>query len=214
MTTAIRPLEFIPVPALPKKEWPRIGAGLELDLSTPRIADRLPAGLRQGLPPRGFVNYVEAQALIRRLETFSQRDVNGQPVSVVATAIYESQVELLRRLATQSEILRNPRFSLEIALPSRLRQREFDVVFLSLTRSNDQRPTAFGKDLDELPLALTRARTRLFVFGDPGTLSSRAQSIGIVETWNAEESARELARITHLLSHLQRLHEPAARVAV
>jgi hypothetical protein len=214
LTQSGRPVEFIPVPALPKKDWPREGAGLELDLSTSRMADRLPVGLRQGLPARGYVNYVEAQALIRRLETFSQRDVNGQPVSVLATALYESQVELLRRLATQSEILRNARFPLEIALPSRLRQREFDVVFLSLTRSNDQRPVAFGQDLDELPLALTRARTRLFVFGDPGTLGKRVQSSGIVETWNADQSARELARMAHLLSHLQRVHEPVARVAV
>ena len=47
-------------PPFSKREWPREGAGLELDLSASRHADRLPVGLRPGLPARGFVNYLEA----------------------------------------------------------------------------------------------------------------------------------------------------------
>ena len=83
-------------------------------------------------------------------------------------AVYEGQVELLRRLVEQSEILRARTYPLEVALPSRWHQRECDVVFLSLTRSHAHRSVAFGEDVKELPLALTRARSRLFLFGDPG----------------------------------------------
>lgn len=214
MQDASRPLEFVPVPAWTKKSWPTEGAGQELDLAAPRVSDRLPPSLRQGLPPRGFVNYIEAQALIRRLETFSQRDVNGQVVSVAVTALYESQVELLRRLATQSEILRNARVTLDIALPSQLRQREFDVVFCSLTRSNNQGAVAFGQSAEELPLALTRARARLFLFGDPGTLHQRSQAAGPIEHLSADVAAHELVVITGLLHHLQSMSQPTARVAV
>ena len=100
-----RHFEFVSAPALQKPEWPRKGAGLELDLSASRHADRLPTGLRNGLPMRGFVNYLEAQALIRRLETFMHKDVNGHPCVISVLALYEGQVELLRRLMAQSEIL-------------------------------------------------------------------------------------------------------------
>ncbi len=44
------------------------GAGLETDLTDSRRIDQMPADLRAALPPRGVVNYLEAQALIRRLE--------------------------------------------------------------------------------------------------------------------------------------------------
>src|SRR5262249_32978243 len=66
--------DFVAVPALDRHEYPRDGAGLELDLSAVRQADRLPVGLRQGLPTRGFVNYLEAQALIRRLESWQKQE--------------------------------------------------------------------------------------------------------------------------------------------
>lgn len=194
--------EFIAAPPFSKPEWPREGAGLELDLSATRHADRLPVGLRPGLPARGFVNYLEAQALIRRLESWSQTEgVASSRVAVLA--LYESQVELLRRLVEQSEILRARNFPLEIALPSRLHQRECDVVFLSLTRSHAHRCVAFGEDVKELPLALTRARLRLLVFGDPGALYKRTTWNGPLEHLDAPASQQDLVRCARLLAYLQ-----------
>ncbi len=182
--------EFIPVPAAPKPE----PAGLELDLSAPRSADKLPTGLRHGLPTRGFVNYLEAQALIRRLEAFSQQEA-ADTCRVAVLALYEGQAILLRRLVEQSEILRARRHPLEIALPSRLHQRECDVVFLSLTRSHPHRVTAFGADVRELPIALTRARTRLFVFGDLGALCHRLACNGTLEPHAAQQEHEHLSRL-------------------
>ncbi len=195
--------EFVAVPTLLKTTWPREGAGLELDLAASRYTDRLPTALRQGLPPRGFVNYTEAQALIRRLETFAQKDVNGHPCRIAVLALYEGQVELLRRLITQSDVLRNIRYPLEVTLPSRMCQRECDVVFLSLTRSHGHRAVAFGEDVRDLPLALTRARSRLFVFGDPGTLSKRATWHGPLDHLDAYASHQELVRLSRLVSLVQ-----------
>jgi hypothetical protein len=190
------------VPALAKHEWPRDGAGLELDLSAVRHADRLPVGLRQGLPTRGFVNYLEAQALIRALETLQQ---NGACAgcTVALLALYEGQVELLRRLVEQSEILRGRQFPLEIALPSRLHQRECDFVLLSLTRSHGHRSVAFGEDARELPLALTRPRRRLLVFGDPGTLCKRTTWHGPLEHLDAHSAQQELVRLSCFLACLR-----------
>jgi hypothetical protein len=202
-----RALEFIAVPTVEKRAWPKEGAGLELDLSAPRSADKLPTGLRHGLPTRGFVNYLEAQALIRRLEAWSQQEATNNCRAAVL-ALYEGQAVLLRRLVEQSEILRARRHPLEIALPSRLHQRECDIVFLSLTRSHSHRASAYGDDVRELPLALTRARTRLIVFGDPGAVCKRLACPGPLDHHDAHDAQHEHAHLARLLACLQ-LHTPA-----
>jgi hypothetical protein len=47
----------------------RGGAGLEIDLADARRLDGLPGDLRAALPRHGLVNYLEAQAVVRVLET-------------------------------------------------------------------------------------------------------------------------------------------------
>ncbi|MSQ92938.1 MAG: hypothetical protein EXR98_00105 [Gemmataceae bacterium] len=202
--------EFVAVPPLAKTDWPRDGAGQELDLTTPRSGERLPVGLRNGLPVRGYVNYAEAQALIRALEGWT-REASAAPTCRVAVlALYEGQVELLRRLVEQSEILRARNFPLEVALPSRLHQRECDIVFLSLTRSHAYRAVAYGEDVKELPLALTRARSRLLIFGDPGSLFNLAGWHGPLEALDAQAAQQDLLGVSRLLAYLQSLrHAPA-----
>lgn len=204
-----RSVEFVPIPSLQRPEWPREGAGLELDLAAGRFSDRLPGTLRQGLPSRGIVNYVEAQTLVRRLESFLQTDVNGQPCRVAVCALYEGQVELLRRLIAQSDFLRSSRVSLEVALPSQLAHREFEVVFLSMTRSHAQRAVPFGDNVNEVPLALTRARTRILIFADPGCLSKRIHSQGPIDQRDAYSAQQEMNRLARLVAFLQN-HAPAA----
>jgi hypothetical protein len=202
-------LEFHAVPVIANCDWPREGAGLELDLSAARHADRLPVGLRQGLPARGFVNYLEAQALIRRLESWMQKECVQATPRIVVLALYQGQVDLLRRLVEQSEILRAHDCPLEITLPSRMRQRECDVVFLSLTRSHGHRATAFGEAVEELPIALTRASQRLFLFGDPGTLNRRTQWTGPLDQLDGCAAQQELLCLKRLVACLK---QPPATV--
>jgi hypothetical protein len=204
--------EFVAVPPLSKHDWPREGAGLEVDLAVGRQADRLPAGLRQGLAPRGFANYLEAQALLRRLETYAQKETNGHPLRVAVLALYTGQVELLRRLVEQSETLRGRSMPLEITLPSRMRQRECEVVLLSLTRSHSHRAVTFGDDIDELALGLTRASERVIVFGDPGTLSKRIHWHGPIDHHLAAASHQELVRLQRLVAFVHAQHEVLAPV--
>jgi hypothetical protein len=92
---------------------------------------------------------------------------------------------------------------MEVALPSRLHQWECDVAFLSLTRSHAHRCVAFGEDARELPLALTRACTRLFIFGDPGSLGKRANWSGPLDHLDAHSAHQEQLRLTRLLAHWQ-----------
>jgi hypothetical protein len=195
--------EFTAVPSCDPHDWPREGAGLELDLAAGRHSDRLPPEYRQGLPGRGYVNYLEAQAVVRRLEAMVQESDPTDAAPIAVLALYESQVELLRRLIGQSETLRTRRDRLEIALPSQLHQRECDTVLLSLTRSHTHRCVAFGEDAQELPLALTRARSRLVVFGDPGMLCKRTHWHGPLDHLDASASHQELLRLSRLFACAQ-----------
>lgn len=207
-------LEFVAVPPLRREErngdrrhtvthngtqsLPREGAGLEQDLSSPRAAERLPADLRAGLPRHGFANHLEAQAVVRKLEELTREDADR---SIAVVALYDGQVELLRRLTSRSEVLRHR--PIEIGLPGSFAQREFDLVLVSLTRSHQHRAVTFGERESDLPLGLTRARKRLLVFGDPGTLAKRQKWEGPLEHLDAAAALQEARRVGWLLRCMQ-----------
>jgi hypothetical protein len=184
------------------------GAGLELDLAGARHVDRLPSELRAQLPNRGFVNYIEAQAIVRKLEALAADPAvpadteAGRPVLAVV-ALYASQAELIRRLIQQSRILRSAGRAIEVDVPGGFRHRESAVVLLSLTRSHSHRAVSFGEGPQALTLALTRARARLILFGDPGTLARRSQWEGPLDHLDEAAAGRERKVVAQLLRYLQ-----------
>lgn len=210
-------LTFVPVPPVPKElsrrpndtkkngtatnglaRLPKEGAGLEQDLAQNRIADRLPAELRPLLPGKGFVNYLEAQALLRTLEDWGVKSDAG---AIAVIALADPQVELLRMLAARSPAL--GRLPLVFASPGQLRHREFDTTFVSLTRSHSHRAVPYCAWAGDLVLALTRARRRLFVFGDPGALVRRGNWKGPLEHLDAHAAAQETRLCAALVRYLQ-----------
>jgi hypothetical protein len=229
-------VEFIAVPPLARAEGRRDGrrssteatltisrkggAGLELDLSDPRQRDRLPMELRGDLPNQGFVNLPEAQAVVRSLEALAsqfaaaeqpQSSADPQPAPFVILALYPAQAELIRRLLRQSAVPSSLPVPVEVTVPALYQQREADVVLLSLTRSHTHRAVAFGEGPRMLALALTRARTRLLVFGDPGTLARRSQWEGPLEHLDDADAARERDLVAHLVRYLDgHGHDPRA----
>ena len=189
---------------------PREGAGLEQDLGLPRGGDRIPADLRGVLPRRGYANYPEAQAVIRRLEELLEEADDGrEPVAVIS--LYEGQVELLRRLADRSESLRGKKYCVVFGVPDTLKEHEWPIVLVSLTRSNSHRAVPLGEQPSQLVHALTRARRRLIVFGDPGTLVKRSHWQGPLEHLDAVASAQEARRVTALLRRLGLTSHGSAR---
>lgn len=211
------PVEFLAVPPLtadaPARRTnghaaparPPRPAGLELDLADRIHRDRLPAELRPLLPAAGLVNYLEAQAVVRTLEAMAHDRPGGDaprnPVAVLA--LYPAQVELIRRLVRQSPRLAAAGLDVSVDVPSAFRGRESAVTLLSLTRSHAHRPVSFGEGPQDLALALTRARSRLILLGDPGTLARRCQWDGPVEHLDADSAARERALIGRLLRYVQ-----------
>ncbi len=181
---------------------PKAGAGLEQDLAVARHGDRLPNELRANLPPRGLVNYLEAVAVVRKLEELAAdpalRRADAPAVAVIA--LYPAQAVLIRLLVSRSPALTG--LPVMVDVPGALRQREFPIVLVSLTRSHSHRAVSFGEDPALLGLALTRARTRLILFGDPGTLARRAQWEGVLDHLDEAAAAREAQVLEHLLQYL------------
>jgi hypothetical protein len=192
---------------------PRAGAGLELDLSGPRRADRLPTELRPLLPAAGVVNYLEALAVVRKLTELTADPAlraaaaagpgvaRGPVLAVMAPSA--AQVTLLRELVRRCDRLAACGLVVEVDRPEAFRQRECLAALVSLTRSHSHRAVPLGEVPHQLPLALTRARARLVLFGDPGTLARRGQWQGALDHQGEADAAREGRLVTQLLRYLQ-----------
>jgi hypothetical protein len=202
-------VEFIPVPGLPdegglrRRPGPRRipaglkgGAGLEVDLADARHRGRLPAELLAALPERGLVNLPEAEAVVRLLEDLADDPAAG-PAAVVALS--PAQAALIRRLAGAVPALAG----VVIDGPEALRHHESATVVVSLTRSHTHRAVPYGDSPRAVALAATRARRRLILVGDPGTLARRSQWDGPLDHLGAAESAREKGWVAPLVGYLQ-----------
>jgi superfamily I DNA and/or RNA helicase len=147
------------------------------------------------------VNYLEAQAVVRRLEELAGETDAAAAVAVVA--LYPAQAELIRRLIGQSARLSAGGLRVDVDAPAAFRQREYPVVLVSLTRSHGHRAVSFGDEASLLGLALTRARRRLILFGDVGTLARRSQWEGVLDHLDEAAAAREGQVVGRLLDYLQ-----------
>jgi len=222
------PVEFVAVPPLaadaprrdsatpraengrrgPHSSRPRVargGAGLEVDLSDPKHRDRLPAELRPGLPNHGLVNFLEAQAVVRVLESLAAdaaQHGTGQKPSIAVLALYPAQVELIRCLVARAPSLARAGLDIQVALPGSLQERECDIVLLSLTRSHSHRAVTYGEGPHILSLAMTRARRKLILFGDPGTLARRSSWEGPVDHLDESAAARERALLARMVRYV------------
>ncbi len=209
------------------------GAGLELDLADDRPLEQLPSNLRALLPREGLVNYLEALALVKHLETMLD-DENvrlacerwrqrppwpcehscqspaicdcprlNNAPAVAVIALYAAQVELLRHLIRQSPTLSQSKIAIEVGPPSAFYHRESLFALVSLTRSHTHRAVSYGEHPHALIQALTRAASGLILFGDPGTLVRRSQWHGPLDHLDESAAQRESSLIGHLVNYLQ-----------
>jgi hypothetical protein len=213
-------VEFVPVPGFAptnhrsnsRKSKPATGAGLEVDLADIRHRDRLPADLYERLKgARGVVNYLEAQAIVRALEGLvrsgkycrDETTSNGSG-SLVVLAFSPAQAQLIRLLMESLPELRALLgAALYIETPKACFERTYEAVLVSLTRSHTHRATCYGSEPRDLVTALTRARAKLILFGDVGTLARRVEWQGALDHLDATASAQERAILSRLLGYLQ-----------
>lgn len=117
----------------------------------------------------------------------------GRPLRVLLISPYREQVEFLKK-----EVASFPAVSrlhhLKIGSVDGFQGQEADVVYISLVRSNDKKEIGFLRDIRRMNVAMTRAKMRLVVVGDSGTLSGSGFYAGFLDFAagkNAYQSAWE-----------------------
>jgi AAA domain len=181
-------IEFIAVPRRPASFRSRGGAGVEIDLTDAEQRLRLPADLAQHLPANGYVNPVEARAIVDLLPRLP-RDQR-----VVVASPYRAQELLLKYFC--------PNACVDGAENTAVQGGECDLLIISLTRSHVARAVTYGLDPSTMLHLLPRARCRILFVGDPGTLARRAVWEGAIDQLDEIDGERERRWVRALLPYL------------
>ncbi len=124
----------------------------------------------------GFTEKVKKETL----STFNEEEANllikylSSNISLHQTkgiiAPYKAQIEKLRALVMKTAALDNVRDNISVNTVDAFQGQERDVIYISLTRSNEKNEIGFLKEYRRMNVAMTRARTKLVILGDSGTL--------------------------------------------
>ena len=112
----------------------------------------------------------------------------GKPFPKIGViAPYRRQVALLKEVIHEDEKLNPFLKNIQINTIDSFQGQEKDVVYISLTRSNDEQQIGFLSDVRRMNVAITRAKKKLIIIGDSSTvgqhpfyqgLLSFAESVG------------------------------------
>ena len=122
--------------------------------------------------------------------------------SIAVVALFPAQAELIRLLVRQSPVLGAHAAAVPVGTPPDFRQREADVVLVSLTRSHTHRAVSYGEGPAALVQALTRGRRQVFLFADPGNLVRRSQWEGGLDHLDEAAAHCEAAVLARLARYL------------
>lgn len=115
-------------------------------------------------------NQGEADLLCRHLKA-NLLDIEDK-IGVIAP--YRAQIKLLDSLISQDPDLVSAlveKQCISINTVDAFQGQERDTIYISLVRSNDQSEIGFLKEYRRMNVAITRAKSRLFIIGDSATLS-------------------------------------------
>lgn len=110
-------------------------------------------------------NDEEAELLVKHL---AQNIALEQTIGIIAP--YKAQVERLRELVQKSPAFDAVRENITVNTVDAFQGQERDVVYISLTRSNEKAEIGFLKEYRRMNVAMTRAKTRLVIIGDSATI--------------------------------------------
>jgi ATP-dependent RNA/DNA helicase IGHMBP2 len=146
----------------------------------------------------GLSNPEEAAFLIKHaaqlVTELESHDSNNDFPSIAIVSPYRLQVQALQELLQHSSVLQRHSHSISVNTIDSFQGQERDIVYISMTRSNSDSRIGFLADIRRMNVAMTRARRKLVVIGDSGTLSQSkfyADFIAYSEDQNAYRSAWE-----------------------
>ncbi len=134
-----------------------------------------------------YVNPCEAEEIIDQLHDLARMDFGeASSVSVLVISGYQAQAKHLAREVGREQSKLNG-LRVECCTIDAVQGREADVVFFSVTRSNEQGRSGFLNSSQRINVALSRARKLLVIVGDDGFVLS----------------AKELEPLQKVLTHIR-----------
>lgn len=122
-----------------------------------------------------ITNPEEASFLFKHLrQLVASLSVHYQPENFPSIAVispYRQQVHLLQELLPHSTALQLYSNKISVNTIDSFQGQERDIVYISMARSNSEGKIGFLSDIRRMNVAMTRARKKLVVIGDSGTLS-------------------------------------------
>lgn len=160
--------------------------------------DTAGCGFEEKLEDSNISNAEEARFLMQQLTHFINSiqpiTADGPMPTVGVISPYRHQVELLKELAAQNEVLQ-AYGALSINTIDSFQGQERDAIFISMVRSNTENVVGFLSDVRRMNVAMTRARKKLVIVGDSATLAQLnfyADFISYAQAADAYQSAWEL----------------------
>ncbi|BAV08355.1 DNA helicase, putative [Filimonas lacunae] len=162
------------------------------------FVDTSGCGFDEKIEGTSTTNPEEAAFLFKHLTQFvtglQGHYTNGHFPSIAVISPYKQQVQLLKEQLLHSPELQPYAEYITVNTIDSFQGQERDIVYISLTRSNTENKIGFLSDIRRMNVAMTRARKKLVVIGDSGTLSNLAfyaDFIAYAEEKNAYQSAWE-----------------------
>lgn len=116
--------------------------------------------------------------------------------TIAVISPYKQQILLMKELMLHSPELMAYADKITVNTIDSFQGQERDLVYISMTRSNNEGSIGFLSDIRRMNVAMTRARKKLVVVGDSATLSRLpfySDFISYAESVNAYQSAWEFA---------------------
>ena len=122
----------------------------------------------------GRINKAEAQHTIDVLKHYftkiGKTRILEERIDVGVISPYRAQVQYLRSLIKHEAFFKPYRSLIAVNTVDGFQGQERDIILISLVRSNDDGQIGFLRDLRRMNVAITRARMKLIILGDPATL--------------------------------------------
>ncbi|MBO4851517.1 MAG: AAA family ATPase [Prevotella sp.] len=123
----------------------------------------------------GRINKEEAQltidTLVNYLKKIGKERILEERIDIGVISPYRAQVQHLRRLIAKNADLKPFRHLISVNTVDGFQGQERDIILISLVRANDEGQIGFLRDLRRMNVAITRARMKLIILGDSGTLT-------------------------------------------
>lgn len=123
-------------------------------------------------------NQEEANLIFKHLEAYlAQVNESGYdlPESIGIIAPYKAQVELIAKMVDEIELDPIVRRLITVNTVDGFQGQERDMIYISMVRSNETGEIGFLSDERRMNVALTRAKRKLVVIGDSGTIASKSK---------------------------------------